>query len=204
MRPHYVLQLVLAVSLMGCSSSPPASPALATPAAPGPAVQVNLAQPLVATRDGQEDFRIQEKAGELEVVWKGGQGKAKVEADRVKLLDGDKLLAKAKSKDNGFELEDGSGARLLRFKLKGKPALKVEDGKDQVVMLGDNSAGGFDLTSSAGASLGRIERSGEGLAWKKAALQGTTDLEVGIPLACESLTPAQRACLVIYLAKVRR
>lgn len=204
MRLTFVVNLALALSLLGCSSSPTASPNLSTPAVPGPALQVNLAQPLVATRDGQEDFRIEEKSGALEVSWKGGQGKAKVESDRVKLLDGDRLLAKAKSKENGFELEDGSGARLLRFKLKGKPALKVEDGKDQVVMLGDNSAAGFDLTSSAGATLGRIERSGEGLAWKTSALQGTTDLEVGIPMACESLTPAQRACLVIYLAKVAR
>jgi len=204
MRPPYVLHLALALSLLGCSSSPTAAPSTPSAAAPGPALQVSLARPLVATRGGQEDFRIEEKAGVLEVTWKGGQGKAKVEADRVKLLDGESLLAKAKSKDNGFELEDGSGARLLRFKLKGKPALKVEDGKDQVVMLGDNSAGGFDLTSSGGASLGRIERSGEGLAWKTSALQGTTDLEVGIPLACETLTPPQRACLVIYLAKVAR
>ncbi len=144
----------------------------------------------------------------MQVVCQGKTYQAKIESDRVKVLDGEVLQAKAKRKEAGFELEDGSGERLIRAKYKQGPDIRFEDGQERILLHLQPQADRLRWLGPAGQSLGEIRQQADEIqlmdATKKvtAAVKGASRLEVGAILPLDSLTPLQRATLALYLAEV--
>jgi hypothetical protein len=192
----------------GCTSTAPVVSASDSPKSPGPALAARSQVPLMATRAGQEDFRLQPEGGSMQVVCQGKTYQAKIESDRVKVLDGEVLQAKAKRKEAGFELEDGSGERLIRAKYKQGPDIRFEDGQERILLHLQPQADRLRWLGPAGQSLGEIRQQADEIqlmdATKKvtAAVKGASRLEVGAILPLDSLTPLQRATLALYLAEV--
>jgi hypothetical protein len=205
------MAMVAATLLWGCNTaSGPESGVNAPPtsSSPGPALAAKTQQNLLSLRDGKPDFELVPQGSNLEVRCGSTTYTSKIEADRVKVLSGDKLVAKVKQKKEGFELEDGSGARVLRVKVKAGPSLKVEDGKDKVLFQIDASGPALTVRSGDGGPRGSVQKGSQGLEWLdatkkvRASLQGTDVLAVGLVLPLESVTPEQRAALALYLAEV--
>lgn len=195
---------LLALALLGgcSSSSPPTTSSAANP--PGPAVAARTREVIRVELGGQTDFSLEPEGTGVKVVCGGKTFTTKIEADRVKVFEGETLQAKAKRKEDGFELEDGGGGRLLRCKWKSGHPLKVEDGNGQVTLQLDQ----MRLLSPQGGFRGELRNAAGGLELvdptKKvvARLAGPVPKEAGLALGLTQLTPAQRATVVLYLAEV--
>lgn len=204
---HGVVALVAAGLFWGCSQAPPTSEATSAPA-PGPALAAKTRQTLTSQRDGKPDFELIPQGSGFEVHCGATTYSSKIEADRVKVLAGDKQVAKVKQKKEGFELEDASGSRVLRVKVKEGPSLKVEDGKDQLILMVDAAGPALTVRAGNGGPRGSVQAGPGGLEWTdatkkmRATLKGTDQIAVGLVLALETLTPEQRAALALYLAEV--
>ncbi|MBS2038678.1 hypothetical protein JST97_27100 [bacterium] len=158
-----------------------------------------LAQPpvhFVATRDGRPDFEV----NGTQVICGGQKLTAQVEKDRLKLFSGAQVVLKLKRKDDGFEMEDGGGVRLLRVKPR-SDGFKVVDAQDHEVCALKYKG------SELKADSGRLSAAGGGLDWTengkvRAHLQGSQDLKIGLGLALGSLTPPQRAALTLFVSQL--
>ena len=200
----------LAIGLLwGCQSAPPQDSSASQPTrAPGPAVAAKTRQTIASQREGKPDFELVPQGDKIEVHCGSTSLTSKVEADRVKLLSGDKLVAKVKQKKEGFELEDGAGTRLLRVKVKVGPSLKVEDGGGQILLMVDAAGPALTVRAGNGGPRGTVRSGPSGLEWVdatkkvRASLTGTQVVAVGLILPLENLTPEQRAALALYLAEV--
>lgn len=196
------LGLLLLVGLFGCSRPPSQAPVSTATASSQAKSDAHWSLALA----DHEAVSILPDTDPVEVRWGSHRATAKVEADRVKLLEGQKLLAKVKAKDRGFELEDEAGARVLRVKF-GK-TLKVEDAGDQLVLEGRRQGQTFLLQGPGQKPLGTLGQAGSLAYWdspqgaRLASLDGVSRWESVLALACPGLTPPQRAALVIYMNRV--
>ncbi|MFN8606096.1 MAG: hypothetical protein U0931_01100 [Vulcanimicrobiota bacterium] len=86
-----------------------------------------MAQPahLVASRDGHPDFEI----SGTDVICGSQKLTAQVEKDRLKLFSGAQVVLKIKRKEEGLEMEDAAGTRILRVRLRDN-GYKVLDAQD--------------------------------------------------------------------------
>ena len=205
-----VFALIAAAVLWGCNSAAttdsPSTPQASS--APAPAVAAKTQQPIVSQRNGKPDFELVRQGSTVQVRCGSTTYTSKIEADRVKVLADDKLVAKVKQKKGGFELEDGNGARLLRAKVKAGPSLKLEDGRDQLLFQIDAAGPTLIVRAGNGGARGSVQKGATGLEWvdatKKvqATMTGTEVIAVGLVLPLESLTSEQRAAVALYLAEV--
>lgn len=201
--------LLTGALLVGCSqqssNSATEPPATTTP---GPAVSVKTRTALIATREGKTDFELVPREPDIDIRCGTTIYTTKVEADRVKVFAADKLVAKVKRKEDGFEMEDGSGGRLLRVKVKAGPSLKLEDGQGSVLSMVDAAGPALTVKGPDGSAQGKVEASPEGLSFKgvdqkeRAALKGSAPVAVGVALVLEKMTPEQRGALALYLLEV--
>lgn len=171
------------------------------PTAPPPAhVQPSLSSTVEAQQDGKADFTItppdQVQIGSRTL-------KADLQTDRVKLSENGKVVVKVKRKDNGFEVEDADGKRVLRVKSKGGGELKFSDGQDHLLFRTSGSTPPITLLNDSGASLGKLDAtsytdaSGKVRATLKGGDPNRVDAAYALPLT--SLKPEERAAVVYFL-----
>lgn len=127
-----------------------------------------------------------------------GGWKIKVEADRVKLADGDQELAKVKKKDDGFKVyRKGADEALLKGKRRGdgyKLAQKPSDREIGRVEKGGGEIGGQPITMSGN----QVERDGKVVA----TVKGDAPATAKALLAVTELTKAERLALFVYVVEV--
>ena len=187
--------------------------ALLTLAASGPAARAAESATRLRYLDakGTVLMAFEVKDGAVEATGLNGAklGKLKLLGDRVKLRDAsDVERLKVKRKDNGSEVEDGSGNRLYRIKEKGDGKLVLDDAGGTTLATVRADGSGAEVRRDSGEVLAKVKASGGKVTFEGAngdklgELEGASDTRAAAWLVIEKLSLAERAALWAFYAKV--
>lgn len=137
-------------------------------------------------------------------------GTVRVAGDRVKLKDeNDVELWKVKRKESGdAEVEDGNGQQLYKAKRDDDGVWKLKDPAGTSLFKMKPKPDGFEVRNPAGDTVAKVKTRDGRLAFETesgerlAVAKGITDAHAGMWLAVDTLTPRERAALVVYFLRV--
>jgi hypothetical protein len=189
------LTLALLAAVLPLAAQPAAEPLRFSTAAGQAVVTLTTAGDTVEVRDAKNEL----------------VARIKVEADRVKLRDAKGTERwKIKRKDYGAEIEDGGGQRLFRIRGSAKTEWKLEDAGKTVLARVKIKDGGFEVRDAKGATIAKVKPRDGRVAFESEAgarlydLRGSADASAALWLSLDRFSPAERAAIWAFFARVGR